>query len=235
MNQEFKFYFKELKIEVSDITDLLGYKKMEIPDPFPEYITEALGNAEKICNIRAGFHIFDNIEVHPETQIIQINNQSFHPGKIVTTQLSKSEKIAVFVCTAGHEIMDYSRKISIDRDPLLGYIYDVIGSVVVEKAADKMENKLQESLLYKNLNLSDRFSPGYCDWLVAEQKQLFDLLPPNFCQVSLSDSCLMSPIKSVSGFIGIGSVLKQSGYQCNWCDDENCIYGKIRRKKVNKN
>ena len=131
--------------------------------------------------------------------------------------------------------MEYSKKISSDKDPLLGYIYDVLGSVVVEKATDKMENRLQESLRSENLNLSDRFSPGYCDWLVAEQKKLFELLPSDFCQVSLSDSCLMSPIKSVSGFIGIGAGLKQSGYQCNWCSDENCIYGKIRRKKVNKN
>jgi hypothetical protein len=86
----------------------------------------------------------------------------------------------------------------------------------------------------KELGISDRFSPGYCDWNVSEQHKLFNLLPESFCGIHLSESSLMNPIKSVSGIIGIGENLKQLGYQCYWCNDPNCIYGKTKRKKMSK-
>jgi len=77
----------------------------------------------------------------------------------------------------------------------------------------------------------DLFSPGYCNWSMAEQQKLFSLLPPGFCGIQLSPSSLMHPIKSVSGIIGIGTSCKQKGYQCEWCNDKDCIYGRIRRQK----
>ena len=95
----------------------------------------------------------------------------------------------------------------------------------------KIQKELELDLRVKNLQISDRYSPGYCEWSVAEQQKLFSLLPENFCGISLSDSSLMTPIKSVSGIIGIGKDLKQKGYQCNWCNDQNCIYGRIKRQK----
>jgi hypothetical protein len=115
---------------------------------------------------------------------------------------------------------------------LLSYVFDVIGSLTVNKAADKIEEDIKKEMNARSLNISDSFSPGYCDWSVADQKKLFALLPPNFCGITLTESSLMNPIKSVSGIIGIGRQLKQMGYQCNWCSDVNCIYGKMKRKKT---
>ena len=63
--------------------------------------------------------------------------------KIVYSQLKKSERIAVFLCTAGPEIGIRSRAAMKDGDLLTGYIYDVIGSEVVEAAADLMQTNLQ--------------------------------------------------------------------------------------------
>jgi cobalamin-dependent methionine synthase I len=106
-----------------------------------------------------------------------------------------------------------------------------VGSVTVEKAMDKIQEILDTEMQKTGLTISDRYSPGYCDWSVGEQQLLFTLMPKDFCGVSLSDSSLMKPIKSVSGIIGIGKELRQKGYQCDWCSDKNCIYGKIKRQQ----
>jgi hypothetical protein len=74
------------------------------------------------------------------------------------------------------------------------------------------------------LHITNRYSPGYCDWDIREQKKLFELLPENFCGISLLDSMLMKPIKSISGFIGIGSNVTFNRYTCNYCKDRNCLY-----------
>ncbi len=49
-----------------------------------------------------------------------------------------------------------------------------------------------------------RFSPGYGDWALAAQRDVFRLLAPSHhIGVCLNDSLLMTPVKSVTAVIGI--------------------------------
>lgn len=230
MLKEFRFKFEELAISPSDLAEIMGFEN-EIPEPFPELISTGLEKSPELCDIRGGYRIFDCVDIQVKTQTIQIKDQLFYPSKVVVTQLKEATMAALFVCTAGAEISICSNKISTTSDPMLGYVFDTIGSVVADKAAEKMARKLKEHVQKKQMGISDSFSPGYCEWSVADQQKLFSLLPKKFCGVKLSSSSLMYPIKSVSGIIGIGAGLEQKGYQCNWCNDLNCIYGKIKRQK----
>ncbi len=49
-----------------------------------------------------------------------------------------------------------------------------------------------------------RYSPGYCDWDVAQQRKLFKIFELDDIGVRLTEECLMIPQKSVSGIIGVG-------------------------------
>ena len=70
-----------------------------------------------------------------------------------------------------------------------------------------------------------RYSPGYGDLSLESQKQVFALLnPPKYIGVTLNDSLLMSPSKSVTGIIGIGGCDKKE--DCANCNLENCEYRK---------
>jgi hypothetical protein len=231
MIKEYQYSFKELKIVNRDIEELLGFEEGIIPEPFPELIDFALNNASSICNIRGGYKIFNPDETSIDKQTIRICDQIFNPSKIVAAQFKNASSFALFICTAGAEISQHSKEASANGDPLLSFVYDVIGSVTVEKATDQVQKSLENESQKMGLNISDRFSPGYCEWSVAEQQKLFALMPEKFCGVSLSETSLMSPIKSVSGIIAIGNDLEQKGYQCHWCTEKNCIYGKIKRQK----
>ncbi|MCF6357677.1 MAG: hypothetical protein L3J54_07710 [Draconibacterium sp.] len=231
MIKEFHFSFDELNIIPKDLIDLLGFEDGVVPEPFPKIIEQALLEASQFCSITGGYKILESVEINQKNATIKIETEIFSPSKIVTTQLKESTSVALYICTAGEEISNRANEILTQGDPMLGYIFDVIGSVTVEKATDKMQKLLEIEVKKHGLNISDRYSPGYCEWSVAEQQKLFSFFPHNFCGVSLSKSSLMSPIKSVSGIIGIGIDLKQKGYQCRWCNDENCIYGKIKQQK----
>lgn len=231
MIKEFQYSFNDLGIVNSDIEELLGFEEGVIPEPFPELIASALSYAPSICNIKGGFKIFNHDEVGIDNQSIRICDQFFNPSKIIITQFIKASSFALFICTAGIEISQHAKEVSKNGDPLLSYVFDVIGSVTVEKATDKIQKSLETECQKMGLHISDRFSPGYCEWSVAEQQKLFSLMPENFCGVSLSASSLMLPIKSVSGIIAIGTDMEQKGYQCHWCTEKNCIYGKIKRQK----
>ena len=231
MIKEFQYKFDELGIVKRDIEELLGFENPELPEPFPKLIEFALKSAPSVCNIRGGYKIFNTEEVVIESEKIKICNQIFNPSKIVKTQFKKAVSLAMFVCTVGAEITEKSKNLSETGDPVSSYILDVLGSVTVEKAADIMLKFLELEMQKSGLKISDSFSPGYCEWSVAEQQELFALLPENFCGVSLSESSLMWPIKSVSGMVAIGSDMEHKGYQCYWCTDKDCIYGKIKRQK----
>jgi hypothetical protein len=231
MIKEYRYTFEELNITSNDITELLGFEDGVIPEPFPELIEMALNEAPRHCSVKAGTKTFANIKINTSNNTIQINDLQFSPSKVVVNQFKKAVTLVLFVCTAGKTISEYSKKIANDGDPILSYIFDVIGSVTVEKAMDKVQSEIETEMKGMRLGISDRFSPGYCEWSVDEQQKLFSLLPFGFCGVELSTSSLMNPIKSVSGIIAVGEGLHPKGYQCNWCNDKSCIYGKIKRQK----
>lgn len=163
----------------------------------------------------------------------------FHPGSIINNQLKGSEALCWFVATAGQEFEVFQHRLTQEGDILRIYLANEIGSIIAEKTADRMEELLQEQLTPKGLYRTNRYSPGYCGWPVSEQPILFDLfrpkgsehssvVSPTPCNIQLTDSCLMIPIKSVSGVIGIGHNVHKREYTCNHCGlRANCKRGSM--------
>ncbi len=224
----FQFDFKDLKLNVTQVERVLGYPRGESHETIAELISEALKELESICRIKSEYRIFNDVHFIEAGKSVQINDQVFGIKKIVFGQLKKSESVAVFLCTAGEEPGIRSRKAMKEGDLLKGYIYDVAGSEIVESAADLMQNELEEKMRLSGKKITNRFSPGYCGWDVAEQHKLFALMPDNFCGIRLTPSALMDPVKSISGFIGIGENVKHLPYTCNLCDMKDCIYRKTK-------
>jgi hypothetical protein len=228
---QFKFALPELNLNVSQIESIMGFKQGESQEIISDLISEVLKESEAICNIKTEYRIFPDIHFTDIEKTIEINHLVFHIKKIVYGQIKKSDSIAVFLCTAGEGIGIRSRKAMEEGDLLTGYIYDVVGSKIVESAADLMQNELEKTAISSGKKITNRYSPGYCGWDVAEQHKLFQLVPSNFCGIRLTESALMDPIKSVSGIIGIGENVKFNPYTCNLCNSKNCIYRNSREKE----
>ncbi len=224
--------FKDLKLNVLQIEEILGYDEGSEREFVAEFIKEILKEASVISNIKAQYIIYENIKFNNAEKSITINEINFQIGKVVFGQLKKSELIAVFLCTAGEDIGIISRKAMLEGDPLRGYIYDIVGSIIAETASDIMQNELSKSAAISGKAITNRYSPGYCGWHVVEQHKLFQLIPDNYCGIRLTESALMDPVKSVSGIIGIGENVKYNPYTCRMCDMPDCIYRKVRERKL---
>jgi hypothetical protein len=224
----FQYDFSDLKLDIAHIEKVIGYKEGESQETISALIHEMLIEVEEISRIKAEYRIYNCIKFNEAGKSVEINNVQFQINKIIYRQIKKASSIAIFLCTAGAETGIRSRKAMRDGDLLTGYIIDVIGSEIVEAAADLMQAKLQEEMNASGLKITNRFSPGYCGWNVDEQQKLFRLMPDNFCGIRLNDSSLMDPEKSVSGFIGIGTDVKKLPYTCHLCDMKDCIYRRIK-------
>lgn len=218
------FSFDSLGITSGDLEEFIGYFPGSSMAAFTGSYEQALSEAAELCRIEAGYRCFEDVSVGNSD--VLLDNKRLLTGKLINQQLTGASGAAVFVCTAGSKITDVSKQYAADNNELMAYLLDVTGSVCAEKAADLLEDKLLEELREEGYGLSNRCSPGYCGWDVAEQHKLFSMLPDNFCGVSLTASSLMHPIKSVSGIIGYGPNAGLSERPCHQCRQTQCIYKK---------
>ena len=220
--------YRELAVDPHGTAPLLGYESV-LPDDVLAIVEEVMDETAGCFDICGGYQIFSQVSFIKNGRQIRIEDTVFDPNKIVYQQLKHSEQIAVFVCTAGVGIEQWSRQMMAANDPLKGFIADILGSVVVETAIDVIQQRLNDEMKRAGLKITNRYSPGYCGWPTQEQHQLFSLLPKENCGIQLTESALMQPIKSVSGFIGIGANVRFNPYTCQLCEATSCVY---RNKKV---
>ena len=133
-------------------------------------------------------------------------------AKVASRGLSKNlcgcKYAAVLAATVGvgidRLIAKYGR-----LSPSRAAIMQAIGSERVESLCDAFESELLsrlEACGMEGAALRPRFSPGYGDLSLNLQREIFGFLdPPGRIGVSLGDSLLMTPSKSVTAIIGIGN------------------------------
>lgn len=114
------------------------------------------------------------------------------------------------------------------------YVTDAMGSGAIESVADQFHNEFAERIANFHQSVSLRFSPGYCDWSVAEQSKLFSLLDHEEVGVELSSSHLMAPRKSVSAVFGIfnrqATATTANANPCRRCGKLDCIARRVEAK-----
>ncbi len=211
-----------ISIDKSRIIEILGYTST--PKYFDSVIDDVIYDTKTKLNVKAGFKIFENCKVSNNQKSVVISNIFFNTEQIVTYQLGEIEKVAVFVLTAGYEIDKWIKELNSNGETLLSYLADITASELAEKIADILHDYISSKMKIYGLNVTNRFSPGYCNWNVSEQHKLFSLLPDNFCDIKLTESALMVPSKSISGIIGIGKKAKWDNYLCEKCGVKDCTY-----------
>jgi hypothetical protein len=216
-----------VKISEQAILNWLGYEKDQT-DPFVlEMIRDCIQRTNNLIIPKGVVIIKPLLSIHDG--VIQLPETELHVGKIITGQLKHAEYLAIFITTIGNRVERFSDQLFKQGEMLEGYIINLIGSEAAESAAEYIHQIIAEQIKPKGLNITNRFSPGYCNWDVAEQFYLFSQFPTSFSDVSLTSSALMEPVKSVSGIVGIGANVKFHNYKCSLCTDDKCIYRNRKR------
>lgn len=217
--------FSDIKLSKSAVFEEMGYGKDTPDERVLKLVDELFRKAEE--TVKPAFHYqFSNGNL--ENGCICCDNAVFHVNSTIATLLKHSEKFVFFAATAGNDYQDYHNQLSDSGDSLTLFIWDAIGSCIAEATGDLMEKYLEKEL--DGMPHTNRFSPGYCGWHVSEQKILFSIMPEKVCGITLNDSALMYPIKSISGVIGCGAAVDTRKYGCQFCELENCYK---KRKKNN--
>ena len=136
------------------------------------------------------------------------------------------DKLVLFAATIGlapdRLIAKYGR-----LSPVKALCMQAIGAERIESLCDMFCGELAEAYGAQGLSLRPRFSPGYGDFPLEAQEAVFKALD---CHrkigLALNDSLLMSPSKSVTAIVGLGTdEVKADG--CGSCDKFDCVFRKI--------
>ncbi|MCE5332646.1 MAG: hypothetical protein LLF95_10990 [Bacteroidales bacterium] len=225
--QSYHFTFTEVAPTIAEVLDFLQSSDLEEEHPAVVFIRDILDELNFNTGITGGYVIKEIENLNIRTGKIGIENTELNLGRQICGYIKESTHIALFLCTAGEDFTRMTNALNEQGDIMEAYILDTIGSLTVERAMDKIQKHLLQSLLSERLKISNRYSPGYCNWPLTDQEILFDLIGQNPTGIMLNDSCLMTPRKSISGIIGLGKNLKHHEYGCKICTNNTCIYRKI--------
>jgi hypothetical protein len=136
----------------------------------------------------------------------------------------RADRLALFAATLGEELSREIRRLFDANEPALATMLDAVASERADHAAERLAEKYRASLVEDGETGAEStvlaYSPGYCGWHISGQIRLFDFLAPQEIGITLNPSCLMQPLKSVSGVLVVGAAeIHSFDNDFDFCDD----------------
>lgn len=121
-------------------------------------------------------------------------------SKKLALNLREADEVVIFAATIGLEIDRLIAKYS-HISPMKAVLFQAIGTERIEALCDAFCDDIAKNL---RVDVAPRFSAGYGDLPLETQKEIFNVLNcEKHIGLTLNESLIMSPTKSVTAFIGI--------------------------------
>jgi hypothetical protein len=187
-----------------------------------DMVDELLGTLPGLMRPRGLYRIDEVAALEPRRLVL--SSGAVFDGTIGVF-LEHARLIATFIVTIGSAVERLSRGWLRAGRVMQGTIADAIASEAATAAEGRLRGEVQAWARARGLDITPAYSPGYCGMHVRQQVPLFASLPAREINVRLTPSCLMVPVKSVSGLIGIGPADKVSpqAYPCAACEHPDCM------------
>jgi hypothetical protein len=157
---------------------------------------------------------------HERLELVSNNSNQeklYISGQLIAQHLARAQAIIVMLCTIGSEL-DENVSSSFKIDPMSGLALDGVGSAAVEDLAIQACNYFEAQARSEGLNTTMPLNPGMVGWPVDQgQPQIFSLLDSDQIHISLNESCMMIPNKSLSMVLGVGEDVSAIGSSCDYC------------------
>jgi hypothetical protein len=175
------------------------------------------GNPRILCHLDKALEIFKET-ARPRGLVADIAQSDFLQvfqgegenarATPLTDIFDKAADMALFAVTIGPGVSEKVAVLFLAAEFPLAYMLDMVASLATENAAGQSERHFREKLSRQGKMTPAtgilRYSPGYCGWHLSGQKKLFACLRPEEAGITLRESFLMEPLKSISGVLVAG-------------------------------
>lgn len=200
----------------------LGYGKNAVDAQTLALIEESFLNLQSAAGRKSIYRIFD-LSLEDEKNIrfgnLEVTSKSL--GK----NLLGCDRIVLFGATLGvgvDQLLFRTSKTDMARTVVL----QACAAALLEEYCDACQDAIAEELKKEGRYLRPRFSPGYGDFSIEYQKYVIRMLDSaKTIGLTITDSLMMVPSKSVTAVIGAGTLPIRCHRQgCEACGKKDCIY-----------
>ena len=213
------------KIDRSEMLRYLLWHGGKIPEDVEAALDRGEERIFRLAQPRAVWRVFDYRPGEP------LEGTDFRPeGEDLKAFLEDCDQVILLAATLGAEPDLLQKQLRL-RDMSEAVILDAAGSAAVENVCDNLCADLAAQFAPRYL--TDRFSPGYGDFPLEQQRWFFQLLDmPRRLGVSLTETNLMLPQKTVTAVVGIADLpQKKRENSCETCSLQgNCVFRKEGRR-----
>lgn len=218
----------DLTVDMKEVYQLMGYGNHTPSGLVLGLIDEVMSDLRPLLRLRYGYALATGAVGEKGHVIVQ--DVDFSTGPVIANAMKDADSYALFVCTIGSGFDEYISRYKKENDMLRVFVTDAVGSVLAESTVDLLIKELKAGADSCGWKISNNYSPGYCSWPLTDQRKLFGFFPEGETGISLNESCLMQPVKSVSGIIALGAHVEKKPYACAICNQISCIKNQKKRK-----
>lgn len=193
---------KDFSPDMKEIARYLGYRKAAGPDvDVSELMEKAAHEMQAVMKPQAVFEVFDldcPFGLDPEVSFADVTLHT----KDLGTNLAGCSKVALLAATIGPQVDALIRRHS-STDPVYASILQATGAMFIEEMVDLVNAEIKKIAEAQGLKTRPRYSPGYGDVPLEVQRDFFRLLPCTRIGLTLMDTLIMAPEKSVTAFVGL--------------------------------
>jgi hypothetical protein len=217
-----------MKVEKKEVLRYLGYKNQKIDKNTIDLIKLCSEEIISICKERFVYKTFDI--VREDGCMFLLDSMLVLKGNDIKNHLINSKKCVIMAATLGIEVdskIAYYSRFNITK----ALIMDACATTAIESLCDEVQIEIMNSALEDNLHITNRYSPGYGDFSIENQGDILNVLEAyKRIGLSVTDSNIMLPRKSVTALIGLSDIPNSlSMDKCNNCINVNCTFRKDGR------
>jgi hypothetical protein len=118
--------------------------------------------------------------------------------------------------TLGPKLEDKVKELFDEGKPAEAYILDTAGSVAVTKAGDVLWTRIKQDAASRKFKKGLRRTPGCRGVEIETQRWIFEILDDAGLGITLTESLMMDPRKSLSFLARFGGKMRR-GFSCKGC------------------
>lgn len=213
------------EINEKQVLKYLGYSGGTVEEQLRRDIDRVSGEVLSMARPLLTFRIFD-IEWRDKPCIGGSNVALL--GENIKEMLKECNRCILLGATLGMQIEQQLRSRQV-QNVYESLIFDSCASSAIENVCDNFCEEMEADRAGEGEFLTDRFSPGYGDMPFSQQKEICAILhTEKTIGVSLSQSGIMIPRKSVTAVIGISHKKQSKRFRgCEYCSSfYNCRFRK---------
>ena len=211
-----------MDIRTKEAVRYLGYGKNEVDDKTLQEIQDSFRELERLADKKSIYRIFE-LSLKDENEL-KIGNVEIY-SRNLRTNLKDCKQVVLFVATLGTEVDRLIRKMQV-VDMAKAVVMQACAATLLEEYSDELQQKIAEHMQEQGKYIRPRFSPGYGDFSIQHQKAVLAMLEASKrIGVTMTDSYMLTPTKSVTAVIGIGDAEMNCNLNsCEECDKTDCTY-----------